>query len=78
MGLLEDLEAQVSRSAPGTFTPYLNLARAASLLRQNPRAVAHLQEAVNKGYASLGLAAKDPDFEGLARDPAFRQMLKTQ
>ena len=78
MGLLEDLEAQVSRSAPGTFTPYLNLARAASLLRQNPRAVAHLQEAVNKGYVSLGLAAKDPDFEGLVRDPAFRQMLKTQ
>ncbi|HEV8375327.1 MAG TPA: tetratricopeptide repeat protein [Candidatus Polarisedimenticolia bacterium] len=78
LDLLEDLEAQVARVPAASHTPYLNLARAAALLGQDSQAVAHLREAVEKGFVGLGRAAKDPDFQSLSRDPAFRQMLKTQ
>ena len=76
LGLLQELTKRVTQANPPAFVPYLNLARAESLFRQNSQALEHLRLAVDKGYGGIHAAAVDPDFKPLADDPAFRALTR--
>ena len=76
--LLGDLASGLSRDAPSSFVPYLNLARGEALFRQNQLALQNLREAVKRGYGGIRASQTDPDFKALFDNPEFRAMAETQ
>jgi len=76
--LLGDLASGISRDAPPSFVPYLNLARGEALFRQNQLALQNLREAVKRGYGGIRASQTDPDFKALFDNPEFRAMAETQ
>lgn len=75
--LLGDLASGISRDAPPSFVPYLNLARGQALFRQNQQALQSLKEAVKRGYGGIRASQTDPDFKALFDNPEFRTMAET-
>ena len=61
----------------GVVEPRHDIENFLALLRQNSQALDHLRQAVEKGFGGMRQAARDPDFKGIAGEPAFRAFSET-
>ena len=72
--LVNDLSGKIAESQPTSFVPYVNLARAQALHKQNQKALDNLGAALKRGYGAVKTTWTDPDFKSLQSEPAFKQL----
>jgi tetratricopeptide (TPR) repeat protein len=69
-----ELGRRLAKSSPESHVPYLNLARAESLIGDRSRALEYLEAAVRRGFQGMSQASTDPDFKAISGEPGFRTL----
>jgi len=74
LDLLNALADRIAGAQPASFVPYVNLARAQALFKQNRKALDNLDAALKRGYGAVRTTWADPDFKSLQSEPAFKEL----